>query len=239
MLDIVALSGGKDSTALAVRLAELYPQKDFTYICTPTNDELPEMLAHWEKLEEILGKEIVRLTAKKDLNGLINEFDALPNFRMRWCTRILKIEPALKFYKENPGSTVYVGLRADEPERKGGIYGNDVEQKYPLREWGWGLDEVWNYLDKKQIQIPRRTDCARCYHQRLPEWWTLWNEHPALFEDAVQQELKTGRTFRTPGRDSFPAPLIDMRKRFEDGDKPRNLTKYQSSVRDRCRACEI
>ena len=85
---IVALSGGKDSTALALRLAET-TDVDYTYICTPTGDELPEMLEHWEMLDELLGKPIERLYAKKDLNGLIEEFDALPNHRMRWCTRIL------------------------------------------------------------------------------------------------------------------------------------------------------
>ena len=46
---IVALSGGKDSTALALRLAELEP-REYVYVCTPTGDELPEMFAHWRKL---------------------------------------------------------------------------------------------------------------------------------------------------------------------------------------------
>ena len=46
---VVALSGGKDSTALALRLHELNPKVDYTYVCTPTGDELPEM---FEALEQ-------------------------------------------------------------------------------------------------------------------------------------------------------------------------------------------
>ena len=40
MIHVVGLSGGKDSTALALRLAETSPQ-DYVYLCTPTGDELP------------------------------------------------------------------------------------------------------------------------------------------------------------------------------------------------------
>jgi len=48
MRHIVGLSGGKDSTALALRLAELEP-RDYTYICNETGNELPAMKAHWPK----------------------------------------------------------------------------------------------------------------------------------------------------------------------------------------------
>ena len=48
---IVGLSGGKDSTALAIRLKELNPDANYLYVCTPTGDELPEMETHWNNLE--------------------------------------------------------------------------------------------------------------------------------------------------------------------------------------------
>ena len=50
MTHVVALSGGKDSTALALRLAEVEP-REYVYLCTPTGRELPEMEAHWTRLE--------------------------------------------------------------------------------------------------------------------------------------------------------------------------------------------
>ena len=97
---VVALSGGKDSTALALRLAEVEP-RDYTYVCTPTGDELPEMFAHWRKLGELLGSRIVPVMAHTGLNGVIREQKMLPNFRARFCTRILKIEPYRKWLAAN------------------------------------------------------------------------------------------------------------------------------------------
>jgi tRNA(Ile)-lysidine synthase TilS/MesJ len=44
---VVGLSGGKDSTAMALRLAEVEPQP-YVYICTPTGNEPASMMAHPE-----------------------------------------------------------------------------------------------------------------------------------------------------------------------------------------------
>lgn len=152
MVHVVGLSGGKDSTALALRLAEVEPRLDPIYLCTPTGDELPEMLAHWTRLETLLGKPLTRIT-NGTLDSLIAEFGALPNWRQRWCTRRLKIEPCLAFLKARQPATLYVGLRADEEERQG-IYSSDVATRFPLREWGWGLPEVRAYLKERGVTIP-------------------------------------------------------------------------------------
>lgn len=234
MKHVIALSGGKDSTALALRLKELEPDLDPIYFCTPTGDELPAMLAHWEALERILGP-ITRVRAKVDLNGLIDEFAALPNWRQRWCTRILKIEPCLAFMKANAPATLYVGLRADEEERKG-IYGEEVTIRFPLREWGWGLKEVRGYLAERGVKIPERTDCARCYGQRLIEWKRLWKNHPTIYAEAEEQERRTGATFRSPARDTWPADLCSLRREFESGRKVRG---EDEDAGNQCRVCSL
>src|SRR5690349_4306730 len=99
---VIGLSGGKDSTALALRLQEIEPDTDWEYLITPTGDELAPMLEHWAKLEQILGKPLIRVTNHSlTLNGLIDIQKALPNFRQRWCTRILKIEPTIAWCVRN------------------------------------------------------------------------------------------------------------------------------------------
>jgi hypothetical protein len=253
ILHVVGLSGGKDSCALALRLKELYPERDFTYICTPTGDELPEMQAHWAKLECLLGKPITRLTLTKagqevGLNQLIDEMDALPNFRMRWCTRMLKIQPTIDWIKQQQmqGDIVhlYVGLRADEEERKG-IYSESVHSVFSLREWGWGIREVWAYLAKKGIKIPRRTDCARCYAQRISEWYALWKYYPDIYATAIEQEQKTGHTFRKPNQDKYPTPLIALAAEFARGNIPRTVKEAQQALFPEieedgaCRVCRL
>lgn len=241
MSDVVALSGGKDSTAMALRLAEV-EQRDYVYFCTPTGDELPEMVEHWRNLECLLGRPIVRVSHRLDLAGLIGEMGALPNHRMRWCTRMLKIEPCQVFLSKLENPTIYVGLRADEPDRKGAIY-TGAQERYPFREWGWGIDEVMGYLRRRGIKVPRRTDCARCYHQRLGEWFNLWRDHPNSYASAEAQEEDVGHTFRSPGRDTWPVKLRVLRGEFERGKVPKGADVQPGLFDDDeagvCRACSL
>jgi len=243
MKHVVALSGGKDSTALALRLRELNPDIDYTYVCTPTGDELPEMFEHWRELGVRLGKKILPVMHTTGLKGVIRKEKMLPNFRARFCTRILKIEPYRAWLKANTPCVSYVGLRADEEGRAGGAYGDipGVEMRFPLREWGWAEQHVWNYLDQQQVAIPRRTDCARCYHQRIGEWWTLWRNHPDLWADAEADEAEMSATYRTPGRDTWPTALVELRQEFEGGRIPRTVKETLTGLRDigACRVCTL
>jgi 3'-phosphoadenosine 5'-phosphosulfate sulfotransferase (PAPS reductase)/FAD synthetase len=240
---VVALSGGKDSTALALRLHELNPTTDYTYICTPTGDELPEMFAHWRKLGELLGKRITPVTNMKGLKGVIREQKMLPNFRARFCTRILKIEPYRIWLSQHTPCVSYVGLRADEEGRAGGAYSDipGVEMCFPLRDWGWDEAAVWSYLDQCGISVPYRTDCARCYHQRIGEWWSLWKQYPDLWADAERDEAEIGATYRTPGRDTWATALRDLRKEFEGGRIPKSVKETSNGLRDigACRVCTL
>lgn len=242
MEHVVALSGGKDSTALALRLAEIEP-RDYTYVCTPTGDELPEMFAHWNRLGELLGTRITPVMHRVGLSGLVKEQNALPNNRMRFCTRMLKIEPYRKWLTLNTPCVSYVGLRADEEGRAGGAYADieGIEMRFPLREWGWGEADVLAYLEQRGVNIPERTDCARCYHQRLGEWWRLWREYPEIYADASRQEDEMGRTWRNPSRDTWPARLAEMRVRFEAGEIPPRTRTQPDLFRNvgACRVCTL
>ena len=244
---IVALSGGKDSTAMALHLAEVEPRDNYTYVITPTGDELPEMTDHWLHLGTLLGKPLVPVTSGYSLQGLIRKWSALPNWRQRWCTRALKIEPFNAYLLSVAPAVSYVGLRADEEEREGNrLYGGvaDIEQRFPLREWGWGLIEVKEYLRERGVSIPQRTDCARCFYQRVGEWWRLWAYHPETYADAEKDEAETGHTFRSPGghRDSWPVPLQELRESFERGSVPKGaaqLDLFSDERADMCRVCQL
>jgi hypothetical protein len=247
MKHVVGLSGGKDSTCLALALIEREP-KDYEFICTPTGNELDELFAHLDRLESLLGQPIKKLGIGKDLFQLSRDMEMLPNFNARWCTRILKIEPTIEYIKSLPaGSVLYVGLRADEEERTG-IYGEDIAIDFPFRRWGWGLADVWRFLVERGIVIPKRTDCAQCFYQRIGEWWNLWKFHPEKFADGVAIEQEIGHTFSTPGKDTWPTSLADLAKKFEAGHVPMKRYKGKRDARinaelfddyQECRVCSL
>lgn len=231
---VIGLSGGKDSTALALRLMEVEP-RDYEFIGNWTGNELPELFVHLEKLEKIIGKQIKRVGYHTDLYGLIDEQQMLPNFRSRFCTRMLKIEPTIEYFESlPPGSVLYVGLRADEEERKG-IYGEDINIRFPMREWGWGLADVLAYLKAQGVEIPIRTDCAVCPYQRLEEWRNLLINNPFEYARGMAIEMQHGHTFRSDSRDTWPASLYELMLAFESG---RQLRKSKKKT-EPCRVCSL
>lgn len=234
MRHVIGLSGGKDSTALALRLAELEP-RDYEYICNETGNELPEMQAHWRKLEAMLGKPLVRVRHCRTLTEECLVQKMLPSsLNGRWCTRVMKIEPTIEYMAALPaGSVLYVGLRADEEERKG-LYGDDVTVRFPMREWGWAKKDVYAYLESRGICIPERTDCAICPNQRLGEWKNLRQQHPELYLEGAILEQRIGATIRSPGRDTWPAGLMPLAAEFDSGRKLRNYKRQES-----CRVCSL
>jgi PP-loop superfamily ATP-utilizing enzyme len=232
MTTYVAFSGGKDSTACALLLHEAGER--FKLLFTPTGNELPELLAHVRSVAALVGAEVV-CPNNRTLDFWIGEFGALPNHRQRWCTRLIKIEPAIA-YLLGETSTLCIGLRHDEPERPG-LYGDFLffYCRYPLREARMGLADVHRFLKERNITIPRRTDCALCFGQRLSEWYALWRDHPGEWEKGERYEAATGRTFRSAQRDSWPAALRDLRELFEAGQIPRSV----ESAGDACRVCRL
>lgn len=238
---VVALSGGKDSTAMALRLSEVEP-RDYTFVCTPTGNEPDEMFEHWRKLGDLLGKPILQVTAPgaSSLVSLIVAQQALPNVWQRWCTRMLKIEPYAAWLIKQSPCISYVGLRADEPDREGGDYLSipGIVSDFPMRRWGWGLKEVLSYLDSRGVKIPKRTDCKLCFFQRLIEWWELWRDDPEAWAQGEALEEYAGHTFRSPSRDTWPASMKGLRARFEAGDIPRETRKDPTNEL-KCRVCRL
>jgi hypothetical protein len=196
------------------------------------------MQAHWARLAVLLGKPLQKLTGGVSLLSLIEQMQMLPNFRARWCTRILKIEPTIEFMESLPaGSVLYVGLRADEEDREG-IFCTDIAIDFPMRRWGWKEADVWQYLAARGVSIPNRTDCAFCYGQRLGEWYALWKKTPDTFAIGEAMEVYLDHTFRSAQRDTWPVSMAGLRAEFESGRVPRGA---EAAMRGEgsCRVCSL
>lgn len=190
---IVSLSGGKDSTALAIYLRDRITNLE--YVFCDTGEELPETYEYLDKLEVALGRKIEKLNPKKHFKYYLEIYrGVLPDPRTRWCTRKLKIEPFEEFIGDKLVYS-YVGIRADEPHRKGYVSTKpNIITKYPFIEDGITKADVMQILEDSGIGLPKyyewrsRSGCYFCFFQQRIEWIGLSKRHPEKFQQAMDME---------------------------------------------------
>ena len=209
---ILSLSGGKDSTALAIYMRGRVPEME--YVFCDTEQELPETYEYLDRLEVFLGKEIKKL--KHDGKGFDELLQArrgyLPSAQARWCTEYLKIKP---FEKHVGGDLCYsyVGIRADEPHRKGYISTKpNIIPQYPFIEAGITKPNVFRILEESGLGVPKyyewrsRSGCYFCFFQQRIEWVGLLENHPDLFVRAKlyeREDQETGDRYTWSSRESL------------------------------------
>lgn len=232
---ILALSGGKDSAALAVYMRENYPDIDLEYVFTDSGCELPETYRYLERMRAKLNIDITVIKPARDFNYWLKYFrGVLPSPSNRWCTRLLKLQPYTQWIEENYRNIAiysYVGLRADE--NREGLNSNmlKITPIYPLIEHGLTLEDVHEILHSSGLGLPayykwrKRSGCYFCFFQSESEWRGLRKNHPNLFEKACQYEEQhsDGRiyTWREKG------PLRDL----ESGESNRKVASSINSSR--------
>ena len=252
---IVPLSGGKDSTALAVHLSQEHPRVPFEYVFSDTGAELPETYAYFDRLEHVLDARVERVSAL-ELLGVPEKpgrtaFDVvlfehfagfLPSPRSRWCTRMLKIHP----FEHHVGSDraySYIAIRADE-QRKGytGSAGKpvvlsekpNITPVYPFKDLGFQLADVQRILDESGLGLPEyyawrsRSGCYFCFYQQIAEWQGLKDQHPELFERAKGYEKQ---------QDGRGYTWVDGRSLDEVAEMPRRSVKAKGD--DGCAICHL
>ena len=194
---ILGLSGGKDSTALAIYMRDRVPEMEY-FFCD-TGAELPETYEYLAKLEVYLGKKIIRLSSDRTFDHWLKVYrGTLPSPQMRWCTKVLKIEPLEKWIGTDKAVS-YVGLRADEASRKGYMSTKqNMMSVFPFIDDGLELRDIENLLTESGLGKPSyyewrsRSGCYFCFYQRKQEWIGLAEKHPELFAAAVDYENKVG-----------------------------------------------
>jgi 3'-phosphoadenosine 5'-phosphosulfate sulfotransferase (PAPS reductase)/FAD synthetase len=194
---ICGISGGKDSSALALYLRRTRPELEVEYFFCDTGAELPETYEYLTKLEAALGQPIARLNADRGFDHWFEVFrGALPSPQMRWCTKNMKIKPIEDWIGDDPAVS-YVAIRADESNRKGYVSTKpNISAVFPFIEEGVDHDGVMRILDDAGIGLPSyyewrtRSGCYFCFYQRKAEWVGLAERHPDLFERAKQIERK-------------------------------------------------
>ena len=236
---VCPLSGGKDSTALAIFLKPRVP--DVEYVFCDTGAELPETYEYLDKLEAFLAQPIVRLNSEKNFDYLLNQHsNYLPSPRARWCTQEMKIKSFEKYIGDDLIES-YIGIRADE-QRMGYIsQKNTIQPRYPFKEEGIDLQGVNKILADAGIGLPKyyewrvRSGCYFCFFQRKIEWVGLLERHPKLFEKAKWYEKQNyrGDDVSFTWVDGMPLEEIEKNK---DTIKANHARRMQKTA-DRQAAC--
>lgn len=227
-LYVASLSGGKDSTAMVLRLIEEQRPLDLVLFCD-TGLEFPQMYDHVRKVEQAVPVPVVWLKAERDFEYYMFHFtpDRRPGSsymgktgmswagpKNRWCTKRLKtqvIDQYLLKFRKDFQIVQYIGIAADEPERV-------KEFCYPLVEWGMTEKDCLEYCYKREYdwgglyRLFDRVSCWCCPLQGLEELRTLRREFPGLWAQLLEWESKTWRNFRK----DFSVDELEIRFRFEE-----------------------
>ena len=229
---VVSLSGGKDSTAMLLRLLEEKRPVDLILFCD-TGLEFPQMYEHLAHLEAYIGRPIIRLKAEHDFeyyflhytpkrkNPALEQYSGMSwaGPRNRWCTGILKtrvVDAYLKELRKDYTVIEYVGIAADEPKRI-------KDKTYPLAEWGMTEKDCLAYCYEQGFdwgglyEIFHRVSCWCCPLQSLDELRKLHRYFPDLWRQLETWTMPLGAPLL---RGIPPVILLPVSTLKNSGKKP-------------------
>lgn len=226
-IHVVSLSGGKDSTAMLLRMLEEGMPVDVILFCD-TGLEFDAMYRHIDKLEKYIGIPIIRLKSPYDFDYLF--FEHMPKRknpelfgrkgfswagpRNRWCTAMLKVRVIDKYIRtlsKEYEVVQYIGIAADEPKRV-------REYNYPLIDWGMTEADCLQYCKDRGFDweglydIFSRVSCWCCPLQSFDELRKLRKHFPELWERLRYMDKNTWRTFLK----NYSVEQLEVRFNFEE-----------------------
>ncbi len=237
---VASFSGGKDSTAMVLRLLEEGHHLDAIIFCD-TGLEFPEMYNHIDLVEKNIGRPITRLKNKDSFEYLMFDHPVnrkqVTSFaekyglnhtgygwagpRMRWCTTRLKDIPREHFLREirkKHKVVEYVGIAADEQYRLERSRNKNPNHRHPLVDWGMTEADCLQYCYDRGYDWGglyntfKRVSCWCCPLQSLPELRKLYHTFPDLWEKLKDWDSRTWRQFR----EDYAVADLEIRFDLED-----------------------
>jgi len=232
---IFSCGGGVQSTACLVLAAqEQIPYKTFIFANVGNQAESPATIVYIEKILKPYAHAHniewidVRISSKNpqklDLYTQLLRTDitsiGIPVYMegrgpaSRDCTAEYKIRPIAKWMKANAkGGILGKGISTDEPHRATPSRETDCyTSAYPLIELGISRNDCLQIAKKAGLPQPPKSSCWFCPFKTTDQWTTLKQEHPDIFERAVDLEKQLNEKRKTAGRGGVYLSSIGSRK---------------------------
>lgn len=218
MKHIVSFSGGKDSTAMLLKMIENKMPIDEIIFCnimaTDTiGAEYPEMYDYLDKIDEYLmktiGKKITRLKTNisfekqfytvKQKGKNKGKIYGFPYTIGAWCNDRLKLKTLNDYYsKQDEEYVTYIGIAYDEPNRLSRLEENEIA---PLAEWKMTEADCLEYVKEKGLYNPlydkfKRLGCWFCIKQNLESLKILRKDYPELWNLLLNWQLDSEVKFK-------------------------------------------
>ena len=240
---IVSFSGGKDSTAMLLRMIEEKMPIDEVIFCD-SGMEFPAVYDHIERIRIILIDNQIKFTVlepehsfewylldkpvKSENHGDHNGM-GWPTPQLRWCTRFFKVEMTRHYYmslSDKYDIREYVGIAKDEEFRTQGRTGQLKRKRYPLIEWGMTEADCLQYCYDRgydwngHYKIFNRLSCWCCPLAKMGELKKVWQHYPALWKKLEELDDKV-QSLDLPFTIYFKYvyTVKDLTKRFEKEEK--------------------
>jgi len=209
-MNIVSFSGGKDSTAMLLKMLEKGIAVD-RIIFADTTLEFPEIYRWIDEIERYTGIPIERLKPGKTWDEHFygaftrgkykGERRGFP-FVIQKCWWNREAKYLLLDKAHGSGNTVFIGIAKDEEKRtKARQYNKQhIFYRFPLCEWGLTEQDCFDYLESKGLFHPlrhmKRTGCWLCQKQSKLSLLILMREYPDLWEKLKKYEADSPHGFK-------------------------------------------
>ncbi len=139
------------------------------------------------------------------------------------CSAEWKIRPMERWCsaRYGPGYTKLIAFHADEAERTLRTVARDYVVRYPLIEWGWGVEDCLAALAAHGIPAPGKSSCFYCPSKRPAQVRALRRTYPDLLGRALSMEARWlghdgGGAVKGLGRHFSWASLLTQGELFDD-----------------------
>ena len=217
MKHIVCFSGGKDSTAMLLKMIENNMAIDDIVFCkimatSTIGAEFPEMYKYLDKVDKYLiktiGKKITRIEAPitfeqqfytvKNRGHYKGKIYGFPWNLGAWCNSKLKVAALAKYMKQQGKYVSYIGISYDEPERFARLNKNE---RAPLYEWRMTEQDCLKYIQSKDLYNPlynkfKRLGCWFCVKQSLDSLRIVRKNYPQYWKLLLNWQKDSETSFK-------------------------------------------